>query len=373
MTNQESQMMRREEFGATETRQANELATTAAAEQQRALVESQYTVAMRRPRNMLSVRDRLLRECDRPRFAEAAEYKLPFRQKNKETGKWETVNVRGLSIRFAEAALSALGNIMIRSAILIDDAEKTIGEVVALDLESNVMHTEPFFVRKVTEKSEVNDYDVVLDQRMNSAGTVVYIVKSRDGDVEKKLRAALQKAKRNAILEIVPGDIKEEAQERAAAVVAKGIKDDPTAYMKRLADGFSGIGVGPEELEKYLGKKIENVTPDEILELKDIFAEIRDGESTWSEVAERGRKSEETKPLTDDEKKERVELLKMAAKANVERPQLFAAAMAAVKLPAVTRPDAMSFPLLKKFGAELAKAIDAAAASPKAETKGGAK
>lgn len=364
--------IQRQEFNAIETRQDNELTKTGAAEAQRAIVESAYTVAMRRPRNMLAVRDRLLKECDRPRFAEAAEYKLPFKKWDPKTRTESTEIRRGLSIRFAESALSALGNIMIRSSILLDDDLKIVGEVVALDLESNVMHTEPFLTRKVVEKKSVGQYDEVLDRRVNSLGEETYICKARENDVEKKLRAAIQKAKRNAILEIVPADIKEEAAEKCQKIVAQGIKDDPTAYMKRLADAFSGIGIGPELIEQYLGHPIASVNPDEILELKDVFGAIRDGESTWAEIMERGRKVEESKPLTDAEKAERAEILKLAAKTNVERPAAHAAALVALRLPANANPQQMSFPLLKQFGAALKVEIEkpaAAKAEAKKETK----
>lgn len=371
MANDNGGAIQRHEFNAIETRQDNELAKTGAAEAQRAIVESAYTIAIRRPRNMMTVRDRLLKECDRPRFADAAEYKLPFKKWNKDAKKYEEEIKRGLSIRFAESALSALGNIMIRSTILLDDDNKIVGEVVAIDLETNVMHTEPFVSYKRTEKKEPGKYDEIVDRRLNSLGEETYIVKSKEGDIEKNMRRALQKAKRNAILEILPADIKEEAAEKCQAVVKKGIKDDPTAYMKKLADGFSGIGIGPESIEEYLGHPIAAITPDEILELKDVFGAIRDGESTWAEIMERGRKTEDAKPLTDAEKAERAQILTFAAKTNVDRPKVHAAALAALRLPANAKPDAMKFPLLKQFGAALKAELDkaATAADPKAAEK----
>lgn len=360
--------VRREELTATETRSQSELATTASAEQQRALVESQYMVAMRRPRNMLTVRSKLLAECERPRFAELAEYSLPF--KKKVDGNWVTENVKGLSIRFAEAALTALGNIMIRTAILIDDSEKTLGEVVALDLESNVMHTEPFMTRKVVERKEAKEWDVVLDRRVNALGEHIYVVAAKEGDVEKKLRASIQKAKRNAILEILPADIKEEATEKCRAVVDKGIKDDPKAYTKRLCDGFSSLGVTPEMLEQFLGHALDACKPDEILELKEVYSSLRDGASDWPAIMEQGRKVADAKPLTDDEKKARGAMLQAIAKTNVERPQVVAAALKTLQLPPTSRADAMSFPLLQRLDAAVKAELEKAAAAPADAKKG---
>lgn len=371
MANDNGGAIQRQEFNAIETRQDSELAKTGAAEAQRAIVESAYTVALRRPRNMMTVRDRLLKECDRPRFADAAEYKLPFKKWNKDTRQYEEEIKRGLSIRFAESALSALGNIMIRSSILLDDDNKIVGEVFALDLEANVMHTEAFVTYKRIDKKEPGKYDDIVDRRINSLGEETFIVKAKESDVEKNLRRALQKAKRNAILEIVPADIKEEVAEKCQRIVAQGIKDDPTSYMKRLADGFSGIGIGPELIEEYLGHPIASVNPDEILELKGVFGAIRDGELTWSEIMERGR-VKEAKPLTDTEKAERAEILKLAAKTNVERPAAHAAALVALRLPANANPQQMSFTLLKQFGAALKVEIEkpaAAKAEAKKETK----
>ncbi len=369
MTNEErTGLVRREEFGGTEIQNNNEMQRSASAEEARAMIESQFTVAKRFPRNMMNVRARLLKDCDRPRFAEAAEYKLPRKKKN-DDGTKEDIQIRGLSIKFAEAAIPALGNLDVSSVILVEDADSRVGRVTVLDLETNARVSETFVVKKTVERSDPWDSEAILGRRLNSRGAEVFIVAAREADVNMKTRSEIQKAKRNAILAMIPADIREECIEKCQAVVKAGIKDDPTAYMKKLLDGFSIIGVLPSQIDEYLGHSVDTVTPDEILDLKDIFGEMRDGESTWADVMERGQKTE-SKPLTDQEKKERVEILKLAATTNVARPQVYAEAMKAVKLPPTTRADAMSFPLLKKFGGALNAAIAAADAAVPANGNG---
>ena len=71
----------------------------AAAEQARALTQARVMVALQRPRDYEEVRRRLMNDCKRPRFAEAARYAKPMGD-----GK-----ARGWSIRSAAWATSTCG------------------------------------------------------------------------------------------------------------------------------------------------------------------------------------------------------------------------------------------------------------------------
>ncbi len=68
-----------------------------------ASVQARYVMAAARPRSWMEARTRILRECERPGFAEAAWYSKPIG-----AGK----SVGGLSIRFAEAAARYAGNVL---------------------------------------------------------------------------------------------------------------------------------------------------------------------------------------------------------------------------------------------------------------------
>ena len=75
-----------------------ELASDVLAAQGRAQVQARYLMARQNPRDWDLVRQRVLKDCDRPFFADAALYSKPMGNSK----------VTGLSIRFAEAAQRAL-------------------------------------------------------------------------------------------------------------------------------------------------------------------------------------------------------------------------------------------------------------------------
>jgi len=106
--------------------QSNETASAVLAAQARAVIEARYLIAINRPRDLDVVREKLLKECRRPGFAEVAIYKKPI-------GK----GVEGLSIRFAEAAIRYMCNIDISQQTIYDDAEKRIIRVSCTDMETN--------------------------------------------------------------------------------------------------------------------------------------------------------------------------------------------------------------------------------------------
>src|SRR5689334_21167621 len=66
-----------EGFAGRELTRTAETSTTALAERARAEIESRYVMALRRPRDFHMARDRMLKECKRPGFAEVARYAKP--------------------------------------------------------------------------------------------------------------------------------------------------------------------------------------------------------------------------------------------------------------------------------------------------------
>lgn len=93
-----------------------ETAASAVAAREKAAIEARYVMALKRPRDMDEVRVRLLKECDRPGFAEVAKYEKPVAGQK----------IVGLSVRFAEAAIRLAGNILTQVLIVFDDRERRI-------------------------------------------------------------------------------------------------------------------------------------------------------------------------------------------------------------------------------------------------------
>lgn len=247
-------------------------ATTAHA---KAAVEARFKVALGRPRDLDLVREKVLKDCRRPRFAEAARYRRPV-------GGGKTAE--GPSIRFAESALRNMGNLDVTTPTIYDDERKRIIQVVVTDLESNATLAKDVTVEKVVERKQLKQGQKPLGSRLNSYGDLVYLVTANESDLTTKEAALISKAMRTLVLRLVPADIVEEAMDRCIATQADADKKDPDAARKRLADAFAELGVSVAELKRYLGHELSQCSPAELADLRAVYAAVRDGETTWADV-----------------------------------------------------------------------------------------
>lgn len=306
MTNQmvksDSSEIVREEFGANQIEKRREVSQAAMVAQATAQIQAQYIMAKQNPRSWMDVRTRLLGECKRAGFAETAIYAKPQRMKNPKTGRWEDGFIEGLSIRFAEAAQRVAGNIRSGALTFYDDDEKRILNVYAIDLETNAILEYAVTVSKVVERSDPKDRPV-LAKRFNSGGDPVYLVECTDEEFRSKEHAAVSREKRNLVLAIIPGDIREEAQRECKATKNAAVKIDPDAERKKIADAFAELKVMPSDLAAYLGHDLAQTTPAELERLRGIFAAIREGEAVWHDfTAEKDKPAEEQVKTTQAKK-----------------------------------------------------------------------
>lgn len=281
-----NQMVVRNEFN-TELA-APDTAATAVAAQAKALVEARYIMALRRPRDMDIVREKMLKECMRPSFASVARYVKPIGQ---DRSKWPT----GPSIRFAEAALRNMGNATIETMTVYDDREKRIVRVTVTDLEANVPYSQDITIAKTIERRRKKDGDVVLSQRTNSYGDTVYILEATDDDIINKQQALISKAIRTQGLRLIPGDIVDECMDQVVVTQKNEDAQDPDAAKRKLFDAFGSLGVRAEQLKEYLGHDAATLAPKELVDLRALFAAIRDGESIWRDVMEERSAQQEAK------------------------------------------------------------------------------
>lgn len=265
----------RQDFGGSMTQSHGETAAMAIAAQAKAAVEARWIVAMRQPRNMDQVRADLLRECKRPSFAEVARYRKPVGQ-----------GVEGLSIRFVEAAIQALGNILTDTIVIYDDDEKRILSVTVTDLEKNVTHPKQVTVTKRVERRNLRKGQTALGRRTNSYGDTVYIVAASDDDLLNKEGALVSKALRTCGLRLIPGWLQDECEKVIKATLRDETAKDPDAEKRRLLDAFTDLGVQPEGLAQYIGHDLDALVPAELVELREIYTTIRDGQATWADVLE---------------------------------------------------------------------------------------
>jgi len=250
-------------------------AAIAAAEQARVRIQMAYFMATQKPRNPMEARSKILQACKRPKFAEDAIYHKPM-------GRDE---VSGPSIRLAEEAIRAWGNILVLHHIVTEDEDMRRIQVSCTDLESGASYSKEVVVTKRVERRSKAGREV-LGERLNSRGKTVYIVRATDEEMRAKEASEISKAIRNEGLRLIPSDIVEEAIETAIQTAARRDSEDPQGRLKAICDAFMTIGVGPAEIERYLGHKLDTVSPAELIDLRGIYRAIRDGETTWNNVME---------------------------------------------------------------------------------------
>jgi hypothetical protein len=251
----------------------SETASTVLAAQAKALVSARFEIAIRQPRDIDAVRERLMRECARPSFAQVAIYRKPIGE-----------GVEGPSIRFAEAAIQAMGNLAIDTPAIYDDAEKRILRVTVADMETNVVHSKDVTIMKRVERSRLGDGQIAIRTRVNSKGRTVFLVEATDDEILNQENALVSKALRTTGLRLVPGWLIDECMSAVRATRAKADAADPDAAKRKLLDAFRAVGVSAEDVKAWLGHPADTLAPAELEDLRGIYTALRDGDTTWREV-----------------------------------------------------------------------------------------
>ena len=324
----------------------NETAITAAAAQAQASVQARYVMALQRPRDLADVRVRVLRECKRPGFAEVALYAKPIGRDR----------ITGPSIRFAEAILRCLTNILVETQTIYDDPEKRIVRISVTDLEANLTYPTDKVVEKTVERKKPKEGAEILGERLNSYGDKVFIVRATEDDLLVKEAAIVSKAIRTNGLRMVPGDILDEAIATINATLANADATDPEAEKKKVVDAFAAQGVMPSDLKAYLGHDVTSCTPAEIADLRIVFRSLKDGESSWAEHLE--QRMEERKAGNGNgaqDAADRSSLIASLARARLGDPEGFAAAISGAGVAQGVRMETLSVEVLRTISGKLRK------------------
>lgn len=221
-------------------------------------VQASMAIAKRFPRDPIAAMDRILQACTRPTLAEGALYSYS-------RGGSE---VTGPSIRLAEVAAQCWGNV----AFGIREIEQRIGEstveAFAWDLETNTRQIKVFQVaherhtkRGVTALKDPRDiYELVANQGA------------------RRLRAC--------ILGVIPGDVVEAAVQQCEVTIHASADTSPDG-IKKLLEAFAKIGVDREQIEKRIQCRLASVRPAQVVQLRKIYASVKDGMSQagdWFEI-----------------------------------------------------------------------------------------
>lgn len=252
---------------------ASENAAFAMAAQQKAMVEARYKMALARPRDLDKVRQNMLKDAKRPSFAAVAIYHKPI-------GK----GVEGPSIRFVEAAIRNMTNILTETATVSEDDERRVIRVAVSDLETNTYFSQDVTVTKTVERAKLPQGEKPIRVRTNSYGKPVYILHGTDDDILNKQNALISKAVRTLGLRLIPGDLVDEAIIYVRQTMATQDAQNPDAAKNRIIDAFAMLGVGVENLKEYLGHELSTLAPNELQTLRTIYSAIKDGETSWKAV-----------------------------------------------------------------------------------------
>ncbi len=102
---------------------------------------------------------------------------------------------------------------------------------------------------------------------------------------------------RACILGIIPGDVVEAAQKQCEETLKSKADTSPEA-IKKMVDAFSGYGVTKDQIEKRIQRRLDSITPAQVIGLRKIYNSLKDGMSTtgdWFEVAEAQQPDEKSK------------------------------------------------------------------------------
>lgn len=298
-----------------------------------AAVQARYLLAMNRPRDMDMVRQRLLKECDRPAFAEIARYSKPQGR-----GK-----IEGPSVRFVESALRCFGNVMPEEQVIYDDASCRIVRVTITDLESNLTYQADVIVTKEIERSSGAGREVI-STRQNSSGGTTYTVVPTDDELLTRQNALISKMRRNVGLRLIPRDLVDEAMDRVVAVQKNRDKKDPEAARNIIFDQFGKLGITALEIKEYLGHE---VGWEDLATLRAIGQGIVSRETTWRElVAEKKAADAAESPDTSLIEKLKAKAAKSKPAAEPETPAVDTLPLEAM-LQEATTPQQLEAALLK--------------------------
>lgn len=222
-------------------------------EQARAVAETQgaMVIAKKFPRDQISAMDRILNACTRPTLAEGALY----------TYARGGTDISGPSIRLAEALAQNWGNIQFGIRELEQRGGESTVEAFAWDVETNTRQVKVFQVRH--ERHTRKGVSRLSDPRD------VYELVANQG--ARRLRAC--------ILGIIPGDVVEAAVKQCETTL-KTKADVTPERIQSIIEKFAEFKVTKDQIEKRIQRRLDAMTPAQVVSLGKIYNSMKDGMSS---------------------------------------------------------------------------------------------
>jgi len=229
-----------------------------ATQKELAEVQAAILLAKRFPRNQQDALDRILNACQRQGLAETALYSYA-------RGGTE---ITGPSIRLAEAMAQNWSNLQFGVREVEQRHGESTVETYAWDMETNVRQVKVFQVqhKRVTRKGSYT----LEDPRD------IYELVANQG--ARRLRAC--------ILGIIPGDVVEAATRQCEETMRAKADTSPEA-LKKLVAAFDELKVTKEQIETRIQRRLDSITPAQIVALRKVFNSLKDGMSVpadWFEM-----------------------------------------------------------------------------------------
>lgn len=253
-------------FGAREQALAPHDSAGSRQNQSRELAETQtkYLMAERFPRDERAAMDRILNAFSRSGLAERSQYQFSR----------GGTDIAGPSIHAAQSIAQGWGNIEfgwreLSRGIGADGKPYSEVEAFAIDLQSRVPSRLTFIVPHWRDTKQ-GGYKL-KDER----------------DIYELCASQAQRRKRACILSVVPQDVIDTAMEQAEATLKTKADTSPEA-MQKMLDAFGAFNVTKEHIEKRIQRRLDAITPAQVVSLKRIYASMRDDMSTAAEWFDMG-------------------------------------------------------------------------------------
>lgn len=229
-------------------------------------VQAAMISAKRFPRDPKAAIDRIMNACQRPRLAEAATY--TYSRGGQE--------ITGPSIRLAECLAQNWGNIQFGIRELEQRNGESTVEAFAWDMETNTRQSKVFQVshKRYTKQG----MKTLTDPR----------------DIYEMVANQGARRLRSCILGVIPGDVVDDAVVQCDETLRSNVQITPER-IKSLKEKFAEYHVTTEQLEKRLQRRIDSITPAQLVQLGKIYNSLKDG---MGKVADFFEVAIEQKPST---------------------------------------------------------------------------
>jgi hypothetical protein len=248
-TNQAAPALQGNPFAAVQKENINQ--GTVQIEEARAISEAQgkLIIAKRFPRDQAKAYEQIMASCSRKGMAENAMYQYPRGGES----------ITGPSIRLAEELARAWGNMDFGVRELSQRVGESEMEAYCWDLETNVSSSQKFTVKheRHTKKgiTKLVDPRDIYELTANQAG--------------RRLRAR--------ILAVIPPDLVAAAVERCNKTLIGDVSEPIQDTVRKMLNAFSAYGITKQHIEIRIGKSLDMILREDVVELKNIYASIKDG------------------------------------------------------------------------------------------------